>query len=115
MTTPYEALMRAAAERMRTAGATQEPLVLPEGKMVWTDEFDPAGENLPESVIRVRRARRAFQAAKPEVPLGLDLSKPSLDPQDMRHEDGPAFPFPDNPDYLHSASLERAFRNRRRA
>lgn len=56
----------------------QRPLVRPSGREVWTDEFDPNGETLPEAVIQMRRARRAYQQP-PEPPLELptlDLSQP---------------------------------------
>lgn len=70
-----------------------DPIIQPEGKTVWTDEFDPAGEYLPESVIRVRRARRAYKAAPVDPPLGLDLGAPADQPSTQQRLERP----PGNP------------------
>jgi hypothetical protein len=86
----------------------QRAVIQPEGKTVWTDEFDPAGEYLPESVIQVRRARRAYEQAPVEAPsnLGLDLSTkdaPPLDSQQFKQND--AASLPDQSEMLHHTML----------
>jgi hypothetical protein len=45
-------------------------------RVVWTDEFNPAGEELPEAVIQMRRLQRPPPQRPPGPPLGLDLANP---------------------------------------
>jgi hypothetical protein len=93
--------------------ASQRPVILPEGRTVWTDEFNPAGEYLPESVIQIRRARRAYQQPPPPPtpPLGLDLRQTGTPPLDSQRTNPEADrSYLGNENMLHHAALIQALR-----